>query len=130
MTLGDPRERSQVQLHVIFTLVECARMGFPSYRSALIFASFITVASFIGVTAYTEKRLGRLDAFSSTIESNAGPSLEYLGRAGVRLRRLLQLLRDGLPGQRLPNESLKTAPRRRRSCYGNRAVHARGGGER
>ena len=109
MTLGDPRERSQVQLHVIFTLVECARMGFPSYRSALIFASFITVASFIGVTAYTEKRLGRLDAFSSTIESNAGPSLEYLGRAGVRLRRLLQLLRDGLPGQRLPNESLKTA---------------------
>src|SRR5690349_25157971 len=83
-------------------------MGFPSYRSALIFASFITVASFIGVTAYTEKRLGQLDAFSSTSESNAGPSLEYLGRAGVRLRRLLQLLRDGLPGQR-PTESFKTA---------------------
>jgi signal transduction histidine kinase len=86
-------------------------MGFPRYRSALIFASFITVASFIGVTAYTEYRLGRLDSFSSTIESNAGPSLEYLGRAGLRLRRLLQLLGDGLPGQRLHTESVTNARR-------------------
>src|SRR5688500_14600057 len=71
-------------------------MGFTSYRSALIFASSITVASFVAATAYTQNRLGRLDALSSTIESNAGPSLEYLGRAGVGLRRLWQLLHDGL----------------------------------
>jgi hypothetical protein len=55
---------------------EAARMGFTSYRSALIFASFITVASFVTATAYTQNRLGRLDALSSRIESNAGPSLE------------------------------------------------------
>jgi signal transduction histidine kinase len=75
-------------------------MGFTSYRSALIFASSITVASFVAATAYTQNRLGRLDALSSTIESNAGPNLEYLGRAGVGLRRLWQLLHDGLPGNR------------------------------
>ena len=84
-------------------------MGFASYRSALIFASFITVASFVGVTAYTQNRLGRLDALSSTIESNAGPSLEHLGRAGVRLRRLLQLLPDGLPANPQQNAALKTS---------------------
>lgn len=84
-------------------------MGFPSYRSALIFASFITVASFIGVTAYSENRLARLDAFSSTIEGNAAPSLEYLGRSGVRLRRLLQLLREGDPARFQQSESSETA---------------------
>jgi len=74
-------------------------MGFPGYRSALIFASFITVASFIAVTAYSQNRLANLDTFSSAIESNAAPSLEYLGRSGVRLRRLLQLLREGDPAR-------------------------------
>jgi signal transduction histidine kinase len=73
-----------------------ARMGFSSYRSALILAPLITVASFVGATVYTQNRLERLDALSSTIESNAGPSLEYLGRAGVRLRRLWQLVHDGV----------------------------------
>src|SRR5436190_8924 len=33
---------------------------------------------------------------SSTIETNAAPSVEYLGRGGVGLRRLRQLLYDGL----------------------------------
>jgi signal transduction histidine kinase len=73
-------------------------MGFSSHRSALLLAPFITVASFVGATVYTQNRLERLDALSSTIESNAGPSLEYLGRAGVRLRRLWQLLHGGLLG--------------------------------
>src|SRR5687768_9477480 len=84
-------------------------MGFTSYRSALIFASFITVASFVTATAYTQNRLGRLDALSSRIESNAGPSLEYLGRAGVRLRRLWQLLHDGLPGNRRQDGATRAA---------------------
>jgi signal transduction histidine kinase len=80
-------------------------MGFTSYRSALISASLITVASFVGATAYTQSRLERLDALSSTIESNAGPSLEYLGRAAIRLRRVEQLLRDLRSGNHRKDET-------------------------
>ena len=70
-------------------------MGFSRHHSALVLASLITVAAFVAATAYTQNRLATLDVLSTTIETNAAPSLEYLGRAGVGLRRLRQLLYDG-----------------------------------
>jgi len=69
-------------------------MGFERHHSAWIAASLITVASFIGATAYTQNRLGRVDELSSTLESNAIPSIEQLSRAAVRLTRLNQLMDD------------------------------------
>jgi len=71
-------------------------MAFQRHQSALVFTSLVTVALFVGATAYTQHRLFRLDALSSTIEMNAAPSIEYLGRGGVRLRRLRQLLLDSV----------------------------------
>lgn len=65
---------------------------FERHHSAWIVASLITVASFVGATAYTQNLLARLDALSSTIETNAVPSIEYLSRAAVRLTRLNQLM--------------------------------------
>jgi len=67
-------------------------VGFQPYQSALVLASLVTVGSFVGATAYTQNRLARLDALSSTIETNAAPSSEYLSRAAVSLTRLHQLL--------------------------------------
>lgn len=69
-------------------------MGFQLHHSALIVASLVTVASFVGATAYTQNRLVRLDALSTTIETNAVPSIEYLSRAAVRLTRLKQTLKQ------------------------------------
>jgi len=69
-------------------------MVFERHHSTLIVASLVTVASFIGVAAYTQNRLARLDALSSTIETNAVPSIHYLSRAAVQLTRLNQLLDD------------------------------------
>jgi signal transduction histidine kinase len=43
---------------------------------------------------YSQSRLTTLDTLSSTIASNAVPSIEYLGRGGVRLQRLRQLIYD------------------------------------
>src|SRR5437763_14273830 len=76
-------------------------MGFERHHSAWILASVITVASFVGATALTQNRLARLDALSSTMETNAVPSIEYLSRAAVRLTRLNQLMDDvEAPGSR------------------------------
>lgn len=76
-------------------------MAFERHHSTLIVASLITVASFVAATAYTQNRLARLDALSSTIETNAVPSIEYLSRAAVRLTRLNQLLDEmSAPGPR------------------------------
>jgi signal transduction histidine kinase len=69
-------------------------MGIERHHSALIAASVITVASFVGATAYTQNRLARLDSLSSTLETNAVPSVEYLSSAAVRLTRLSQWLND------------------------------------
>jgi signal transduction histidine kinase len=69
-------------------------MGFERHHSALVIASLITVASFVGATAYTQNRLGRLDTLSSTLETDAVPSIDLLSRAAVRLTRLGQLLDD------------------------------------
>jgi signal transduction histidine kinase len=69
-------------------------MGFERHHSALIVASAITVASFVGATAYTQNRLARLDSLSSTLETNAVPSVDLLSRAALRLTRLGQLLDD------------------------------------
>jgi signal transduction histidine kinase len=70
-------------------------MALDRRHSAWIIASsMITVASFISATAYTQNRLSRLDAFASTIETNAVPSIEYLSRAAQRLTRLGQLMDD------------------------------------
>jgi signal transduction histidine kinase len=69
-------------------------MGFERHHFAWIVASVVTVASFVGATAYTQNRLARVDALSSTLETNAIPSIEYLSRAAVRLTRLNQLMND------------------------------------
>jgi signal transduction histidine kinase len=69
-------------------------MPFERHYLAWIGASVITVVSFVGATAYTQNRLARLDAVSSTIETNAVPSIEYLSRVAVRLTRLNQLMDD------------------------------------
>ena len=69
-------------------------MGFERHHFAWIVASVVTVASFVGATAYTQNRLARVDALSSTLETNAIPSIEYLSRAAVRLTRLNQLMDD------------------------------------
>jgi signal transduction histidine kinase len=57
-------------------------------HSAWILASVITVASFVGATAFTQKQLVGLDELSSTIETNSVPSIDYLSQAAVRLTRL------------------------------------------
>ncbi len=77
-------------------------MAIQRHQSALVLASLVTVALFVGATAYTQHRLFRLDSLSSTIETNAAPSIQYLSRGGVHLRRLRQLLVDGVssPGAR------------------------------
>ena len=76
-------------------------MAFERHHSTLIVTSLITVASFVAATAYSQNRLARLDALSSTIETNAVPSIEYLSRAAVRLTRLNQLLDEmSAPGPR------------------------------
>lgn len=77
-------------------------MRFERHHSALIVASLITVASFVGATVYTQNRLARLDALSSTIETDAVPSTEYLSRAALRLTRLSQLLEDAGTGRLRP----------------------------
>lgn len=69
-------------------------MKFERHHSAWIVASLITVASFIGATAYTQNRLARLDVISSTLESDAVPSIEHLSRTAVRLTHLNQLMAD------------------------------------
>jgi signal transduction histidine kinase len=69
-------------------------MGFPRYQSALVGASVLTVASFLGATAYSQARLSALDELSSTIATNAVPSVEFLGRGAVRLQRLRRLIHD------------------------------------
>src|SRR4051812_44917107 len=71
-------------------------MRVKRHQSALIFASVLTVGSFVGATAYTEHRLLRLDALTSTIETNAAPSIEYLGTAGTRVERLRALMVDAI----------------------------------
>src|ERR1051325_9473736 len=71
-------------------------MRFKRHQSALVLASALTVGSFVGATAYTQHRLTSLDALSSTLEANALPILEYLGRSGVRLERARMLISDGL----------------------------------
>lgn len=73
-------------------------MGFERHHSAWILASVITVASFVGATMYTQNRLSRLDVLSSTMETDAVPSIEYLSRAAVRLTRLNQLMDDVAAG--------------------------------
>jgi len=73
-------------------------MRFERHQSAVVLASVLTVAAFVGTTAYTQYRLSTLDMLSSTIATNAVPSIEYLGHAGSRLLRIRQLLYDRLAG--------------------------------
>ena len=69
-------------------------MEFPRHHSALILASAVTVVSFLGSTAFTQTRLDRVDALSTTIETNSVPSVDYLARASVALTRLNNLFDD------------------------------------
>jgi signal transduction histidine kinase len=82
------------------------QMRFEQHHLAWVLASTTTVACFGGATAYTQSRLARLDAAASTLESNAIPSLEYLGHSGVRLTRLNQLL-DQLTSPRANRSALQ-----------------------
>jgi signal transduction histidine kinase len=61
---------------------------------ALFFSSLITVTAFVAATAFTQSRLRSVDALSSTIETNAIPSIEYLSRVALRLTRLNQQVDD------------------------------------
>ena len=69
-------------------------MRVARHQSAFLAASVLTVASFVGATAYSQSRLTALDALSSTIATNAVPSIEFLGRGAVRLQRLRRLIHD------------------------------------
>jgi hypothetical protein len=69
-------------------------MHFARHQSAFVGASVLTVASFLGATAYSQVRLSALDSLSSTIATNALPSIEFLGRGAVRLQRLRRLIHD------------------------------------
>ena len=73
-------------------------MVFERHHSALIVASVVTVASFVAATAFTQNRLAKLDELSSSIETNAVPSIEHLSRAAIRLTRLNQLLEAAFDG--------------------------------
>lgn len=84
-------------------------MQFERHHTALVVASLITVASFMGATAYTQNRLVRVDAVSTRLERNAIPSLEYLSRASVRLARLNSLLDDIAAGGEARARALRTA---------------------
>jgi signal transduction histidine kinase len=68
------------------------------HHSALIVASAVTVASFVGATAYTQAHLAQLDSLSAILETNAIPSVDYLSRAAVRLTHLNQLLDESRAG--------------------------------
>src|SRR4029078_12761206 len=70
-------------------------MRFERHPSALGVASIVPVASFVGATAYTQNRLARLDEVSSTIETDAVPSIDYLSRVALRFTKLNQSL-DGV----------------------------------
>jgi len=83
-------------------------MRFERHHSALVAASIVTVASFVGATAYTQNRLARLDALSSSIELDAVPSIEYLSRVAVGLTKLNQSL-DGLAAGGLQASSARAA---------------------
>ena len=75
-------------------------MQVPRHHSALILAAVVTVASFLGSTAFTQVRLARVDALSATIETNGVPSVDYLARAAVELTRINDLLDDAQqPGE-------------------------------
>jgi signal transduction histidine kinase len=67
-------------------------MTVERHHSALIVASAITVAAFVGATAYTQARLAQLDVLSAVLENNAIPSIQYMSRTAVRLTRLNDLL--------------------------------------
>jgi len=73
-------------------------MGFRGFRrhdSALLLASVVTVASFLAATIYTQHQLVQLDAVSTTIQTNAVPSVEFLARAITSLNRFREVLEDG-----------------------------------
>ncbi len=75
-------------------------MDLARHHSALIIASLVTVASFLAVTAYSQHQLARLDDVSQTLENTSVPSIESLARAGVRLRRIRELLADAVASPR------------------------------
>jgi len=84
-------------------------MAVERHHSALIVASAVTVASFVGATAYTQSRLTQLDSLSATLETNAIPSVEYLSRAAVRLTHLNELLDEADAGGTQKAVAMETA---------------------
>jgi signal transduction histidine kinase len=84
-------------------------MRFQRHHTALVLASLVTVASFVGATAYTQRQMITLDALSTIIETNAVPSIEYLGRGGIRVKRVRQLIYDAIASPRTQTTSLSTA---------------------
>lgn len=100
-------------------------MAFERHHSALIVASAITVASFIGATAYTQNRLARLDSLSSTLETNAIPSVDLLSRAALRLTRLGDLLDDIATKESRRTEALRLASVELRALEADVATYLR-----
>jgi signal transduction histidine kinase len=84
-------------------------MRFERHQSAVVLASVLTVLAFVGITVYTQYRLTAVDHVSSTIATNAVPSLEYLGRSLVRLQTLRPLIADAVGASSAPAETVPLA---------------------
>lgn len=71
-------------------------MHFERHQSAVVLASAITVAAFVGTTVYTQYKLAAVDTLSSTMAGVAIPSVEYLARGAIRLQTARRLIDDAL----------------------------------
>ena len=77
-------------------------MRYQRHQSAVVLASVVTVLAFLATTVYTQYRLTTVDEVSSTIASNAVPSLEYLGSSLVRVQALRRMLADAVAAPPAP----------------------------
>ena len=84
-------------------------MRYQRHQSAVVLASVVTVLAFLATTVYTQYRLTTVDEVSSTIASNAVPSLEYLGRSLVRVQALRRMLADAVAAPPAPADTVPAA---------------------
>lgn len=84
-------------------------MRYERHQSAVVLASVVTVLAFLATTVYTQRRLMTVDAVSTTIASNAVPSLQYLGRSLVRVQTIRQSVADAVANRSAPSDALPHA---------------------
>ena len=100
-------------------------MELERHHSAWVVASVLTVASFIGATAYTQSRLTRLDSLASTLESDAIPSIELLSRTALALTRLGEILNQLAQGIAPTADTLGSANSEVRTIEDDVSTYAR-----